>query len=594
MREKNPLIGKTEKEIHRLIIESNIKVANMFSSLITSTFGPVGLHKIIVDEDNFIIVTRDGRTILQNTHTDHPIEGLLLELAKSQDEEAGDGTTSAVILAAELLNKALSLMSEGLHPTTIIEGYRLAAKEGIKAMEELAVPIKNEGEKKKKEILRRVTKTALNNKHFIHYKNFFAEMVVEAVLRTVDFEKGEANANTDNIYLERVQGKGLRDSEVYEGLLIETRIVMPGMPTHLKNCKVALLDADLSAEAFSQGKLTIGFNLKDPEQIERNRYSYSLLKDTMESIAASGVNVLINHKGIDSIATHFFAEKGIIVLRDIKMENIKKIARLVGAKIVSDPASLFPSDLGHADEVEERKIGDFYFVVVHKKNAKVVTLLMRGGTKQVVDEVYRTIHDAVHTTVNAFNSSILPGGGAIEVEIAHKLRKYALTDKTRRQFSILAFADSLEVVAKTLAKNSGLDPLLLLLELRSEHSKGRKYYGLDVNTTEIADMMERGIIEPLKMKIEIIKGTMGTVQLILRSDDYIPKKGLKEIEEDLIKADIMEAVEAGKVREDIEEAYREAIKWFGREHVKDAIKLQGWEKVKKVTEMYSGKKFGHS
>lgn len=586
---ENPLLGKSEKEIHRIILLSNIEVAYRYASLVTSSLGPQGFHKIIVDEDNFIIVTRDGRTIFENTHVDHPVEGLLLELAKTQDEEAGDGTTTAVVLTGELLKNAVELLDLGVHPTTIIEGYKKAAKESIRIMEGLAVVMRDERS------LRSVARSALNNKMLAPYKEFFAELIVEAVLSTL--EDGKANA--ENIVLERVQGGSIKDTQLLRGVLVEAKVVLPNMPSKVENPKIALIGTNIGPPVGTLGELAIEVELSSPEELEkleRSRYSFSALKDIVKHLRDLGVNVVLCRKEISSAAMHYFAENGIMALRNIKLKTLEKVSKLTHGKIILNAATATESDLGCAEIAEERKIGDFNFIFIgyndasatDARNTGVVTILVRGGTKQVVDETYRTIHDAVRAVVNAYNEAVLPGGGAVEVEVAQQLRKLALSESTKLQLSMLAFVKSLEAIPEILAKNSGFDHISILLELRRAHANGKRYHGFDVLNGDIANMLERGVLEPLKVKRQVIKGALETAQLILRSDDFIPKRELEDVEEALIRKDVAKAREHGF---DIEKPYREAVKFFGRQNVLDAIRICGWRSVEEVTGIVTGKKF---
>ena len=581
---ENPLLGKSEKEIHRIILLSNIEVAWRYASLVASSLGPQGFHKIIVDEDNFIIVTRDGRTIFENTHVDHPVEGLLLELAKTQDEEAGDGTTTAVILAGELLKNAIELLELGIHPTTIIEGYKKAASESTRILEELAV-VMRDGRS-----LRSVAKSALNNKMLASYKEFFAELIVKAVLSTL--EDGKADA--ENITLERVQGGSVRDTQLLRGVLVEAKVVLPNMPSSVENPKIALVGTSIGPPVGTLGELAVEVELSGPEELEkleRSRYSFSALENIVRRLHDLGANVVLCRKDISSAAMHYFAENGMMALRNIKLKTLEKISRLTGGKIILDAMAAAKSDLGRAKLAEERGIGDVNFVFIGSPDAaaaRVVTILVRGGTKQVVDEAYRTINDAVRAVVNAYNGAVLPGGGAVEVELAQQLRRLALSEDTKLQLSMLAFAKSLEVIPEILARNGGFDHISVLLELRRAHAAGKRHHGLDVLGGGVANMLERGVLEPLKVKRQAIRGALETVQLILRSDDFIPKRELEDVEEALIKRDVARAREHGF---DIEKPYREAVKLFGRQNVLDAIRLCGWRSVEEITGIVAGKKF---
>ncbi|MHC1583016.1 MAG: TCP-1/cpn60 chaperonin family protein, partial [Candidatus Syntropharchaeia archaeon] len=405
---QNPLIGKPEKEVHRIILMSNIEVAHLFSDLVKSSLGPMGSHKIIIDEDNFIIVTRDGRTIFDNIHVDHPIEGALLELAKAQDKEAGDGTTSAVVFASALLDEAAKLIKDGLHPTLVIRGYADAAKAAVKKLESIARPAKD------REMLKNVIKSSLNSKLLSGYKEMFTDMILNAVSFV---SNGEIDPK--NIHLERVQGRGIGDTELFEGMIIESRTIIPHMPKKIENGKILLLDTDLAVEILGDKLQEIEWNLVNSDDLEKIQRSYDFLGTTIQKIHSVGTKVLLNHRNLDSYMLTRLAESGILALRNVKMEDLKKISRITGAKIVSDIKSISEEDVGFVECVEEKKVGDYNFVFIKGSRKGCVSFMIRGGSKQVVDETYRTLHDAIHTIVNVFNYNfIVPGGGATEVCLA--------------------------------------------------------------------------------------------------------------------------------------------------------------------------------
>ena len=498
---------KSSKDTQKRVIGTNLIVANSFVELIRSSLGPLGSHKIIVDRDNFIMVTRDGRTIFENIEVIHPIEKILVNLTKSIDEEVGDGTTSAVIFTGALLSGALKLMELGLHPTTIVNGYQSAFEQAMENIEKLAVPMEDT-------MLKQVAFCSLNSKTLDQYKDMFSDMVVETVLKTPEIS---------SVYFERVQGKSTAETELVDGLIIETQVMPPNVPTEIEDAKILLIDADVTFDEIKQKKW-IELNIDDPSQIEdMHLYTYDFFKNIAHKIKETGANVVMNLKRMDSIVTDYLGEGGVLVTTNVMRRDVNRIARATGAKVVTDLDTISFEDLGSAKRVYQKKLSDYKFVYFELED--VATILIRGGSKQVIDETYQTLHDALHTTSNAFlHKAILPGGGATETYLSQAIKKYALSVKTKKQLAVLAYADALLTIPKTLAHNSGQDPISAVIELKKHHETDGPNCGLDVLSGEIVDTIKSGVIEPLITKKRIISGASQTAQLILRADDYIPKK----------------------------------------------------------------------
>ena len=499
--------NKSDKDAHKRVNRTNLVVANTFVRLITSSLGPLGSHKIIVDKDNFIMVTRDGRTIFDNIEVVHPIEKMLVHLTRTIDEEVGDGTTSAVIFAGALLSGALKLIDLGIHPTTIISGYQEAYEQAMEFIEDLAVPMKDS-------MLRQVAFCSLNSKTLDQYKDMFSDMIVEAIQKTPDISK---------VFFERVQGKSTLETELVDGLIVETQVMPPNVPTSIDGAKILLIDSDIDFEEIKQDRW-IELNIDDPSQIEdMHLSSYEFYKKIANTIIETGANVVLNLRRMDSVVVNYLGESGILVTTNVMRRDVNRIALATGARVVSDIDSITKDDIGSAKRVYEKKLSDYKFIFFELEG--VATILIRGGSKQVIDETYQTLHDALNTTSNAIKyNAILPGGGATETHLSLAIKKYALSVKTKKQLAVLSFADALLTIPFTLAHNSGQDPIAALIELKKRHETNGAYHGLNVLNGKIVDAIESGVIEPLITKKRIIGGANLTAQLILRADDYIPKK----------------------------------------------------------------------
>ncbi|MDY6965599.1 MAG: thermosome subunit alpha [Halobacteriota archaeon] len=506
----------SEKDAHTRVTRSNIIVAMSFVSMIKSSLGPLGSHKIIIDRDNFIIVTRDGRTIFENIEVVHPIEKLLVTLSKTIDEEVGDGTTSVVILTGELLSNALKLIDAGLHPSTIVRGYQAAGEKSMELIDDLALPVEDT-------MLKQIAITALNSKTLDQYKDVFADMIIEALMTTSKKEEDEVIVDHDSVYFERVQGKSTLETELIKGIIVESQVMPPGMPTKIEDAKVLLLDTDITFDDVKKDRY-IELNVDDPSQIEDMHLStFDFFEEIAEKIVASGANAVFNMKSMDSIGMTYLGKKGVLATTNVRGTDLKRISKVTGAKVINDINSLSDRDLGHAERVYQKKLGDFKFIFMDVEDT--ATILIRGGSKQVIDETYRTLNDALHTTANAIkHKAILPGGGATETYLSQAIKKHALSIKTKKQLAITAFADALETIPMTLAHNSGEDPVSAIIELRRRHETDGRYHGLDVTKREIVDMVREGVLEPLIMKKSVIRSASETAQVILRADDYIPKK----------------------------------------------------------------------
>lgn len=503
----------TMRTIGRDAQRNNIMAARLVAETVRTTLGPKGMDKMIVDSLGDITVTNDGVTILNEMQIEHPTAKMLVEVAKTQEEQVGDGTTTAVIIAGELLKNAERLLDQEIHPTMIVKGYRQAAEKAQDALNEMAESLSKDN----KDVLKKIVATAMTGKGAESSKDKLAEIVVKAVT-----EVAEGNSvNMSDIKIEKKVGGGIDDSELIQGLVLDKEKVHSTMPKQVKSAKVLLLD---SAIEVKNTEIDAKIQITEPSQLAGFvEQEERILKDMVDKIVKSGANVVFCQKGIDDIAQYFLAKSGIYAARRVKKSDMEMLARATGATILTKLNDVSPKDLGFAGLVEEVKYGDEELTFVRDcKNPKAVTLLIRGGTQHVVDEVERAVKDAVGDLIAALSvGKVVAGAGAPEIELSKKLRKYATSLSGREQLAVQAFADAMEIVPRTLAENAGLDPIDMLTELKSEHDKGNKWAGLDVFKGKVMDAWKSGVIEPLKIKTQAVKSASEVAELILRIDDVI-------------------------------------------------------------------------
>ena len=491
--------------------------AKAVAETVRTTLGPKGMDKMIVDNMGDVIVSNDGVTILEEMQIEHPAAKMIVEIAKTQEAEIGDGTTTAVILAGELLKNAEELLDRNIHPTVITKGYRIAAEKSFEILRTLGEHVNL----KDKDILRKIAITAMTGKGAENAKEVLADIIINAVNDV--YENGKINL--DDIKIEKKVGGGIKDSELIRGIVLDKERVHSGMPTKIKNAKIALLD---SAIEIKNTEIEAKISISDPNQLQGFLdKEEEILRRMVDKITASGANVVISQKGIDDIAQYFLSKKGIYGVRRVKESDMEKLARATGGKIISNINELSSDDLGYAGVVEEIKVGDEDMTYVKDcKNPKSVTILVKGGSKHVVDEVERAVTDAVGD-VNAalVDGMVVAGGGSVEVEVAKQLREFSSSLSGREQLAVLAFADALEIIPETLAENAGLDPIDIMTALKSSHDKGNKWHGLDVFEGKVVDSWKEGVIEPLKIKTQAVKSASEVTELILRIDDVIAGGG---------------------------------------------------------------------
>ncbi|MBI5332130.1 MAG: TCP-1/cpn60 chaperonin family protein [Candidatus Aenigmarchaeota archaeon] len=498
----------------------NIMAAKTVAETVRTTLGPKGMDKMLVSSIGDIIITNDGKTILDEMEIEHPAAKMIVEVAKTQESEVGDGTTSAVIIAGELLKKAGDLLEQNIHPTVITRGYRLAKYRALEILPQIgtAITIKDRAN------LEKIAMTAMTGKSSETAKESLAKLAVEAVLSVADTNNGKFSVNKDDIQIEKRQGGSMDDTELIKGIVIDKEIVHSSMSKKIKNARIALLDCALEVK---ETETDAQIRITSPDQLQAFVEQESkMLKNMVEKIVASGANVLFCQKGIDDLAQHYLAKKGISAARRVKKSDIEKLAKATGAKIASNIEELSKEDLGNAGLVEEQKLAGEEMIFVREcKDPKAVSMLMRGGTEHVVDEAKRAMEDAVFGIISALEvGKFVYGGGACEIEIARNLREYAQSVGGREQLAINAFAEAVEIIPRTLAESTGIDSIDILMNLRSEHEKGHTTYGVDVFQSKINDMQKLGVVEPLKIKFQAINSATEAADMILRIDDVITAK----------------------------------------------------------------------
>jgi len=496
---------------------TNIMAARIIAETVKSSLGPKGMDKMLVDSFGDVTITSDGRTILDEMDVQHPAAKMMVEVAKTQDNEAGDGTTTAVILAGELLAKAEELIGKNIHPTIIIDGYKKAMEKALETIEKIAIPV----DLSSTEYLKKAAMTSMASKLVAEHREYLAELAVKAVLQVAEKEDGKYKVDIDDVKVEKKPGESLRDTLFVNGIVLDKEVVHPGMPKRVENARIALLDMPLEIE---KTEFDAKINIESPEQMEAFlKQEEEMLKEMVEKLAAVGANVVLCQKGIDDMAQHFLARKGILAVRRIKKSDMEKLAKATGGKIITNLDDMTPADLGFASLVEERKVGEDKMTFVEGcKNPKSVTILIRGATERIVDEAERSLHDAICVVRDIVEEpKVLAGGGAPELEVARMLKKYAETLPGREQLAVKSFAEALEAIPATLSENAGLDPIDILSELRAKHEKGETWAGIEVISGKVQDMREAGVFEPVAVKKQVIKSATEAASMILKIDDVI-------------------------------------------------------------------------
>ncbi|MFP3300495.1 MAG: thermosome subunit beta [Thermoplasmatales archaeon] len=511
----------TTRETGKDAQRNNIEAAKAIADTVKTTLGPKGMDKMLVDSLGDITISNDGATIMKQMDVDHPAAKMIVEIAKSQDQEVGDGTTSAVVLAGELLKQAEVLLDQNVHPTVISNGYKIASSKAMEIIEKVAKKGITDEE------LKNIAKTAMTGKNVGGVADYLAEIAVKAVKYIAEKRDGKTVVDVDNILVQKKFGGGITDTQLIEGVVIDKEKVHPRMPVVVKNAKIALLDSGLE---IKKTEIDAKVQITDPSKIQAFLdQEEETLREMVQKIKKAGANVVFSQKGIDDLAQHFLSKEGIYGVRRVKKSDMEKLARATGGKIITNLDDLSPADLGYAEQVEEKKIGDDRMTFITGcKYPKSVSILIRGGTQHTIDEVDRALHDALKVVgVTLEDGTLVPGGGAIEAEIAKELRKFAPTIGGREQLAIEAFANAVEVIPRTLAENAGMDPIDTLLQIRAEHEKEHLNIGVDAINGVVGDVYSKNVIEPARVKKHAIESATEVATMLLRIDDVIAAKKSK-------------------------------------------------------------------
>jgi len=500
---------------------NNIAAGIAVGETVRTTLGPKGMDKMLVDSLGDIIITNDGVTILEEMQIAHPAAKMLVEVAKTQDQEVGDGTTTAVILAGELLKQAEALLEKNIHPTVIVNGYKLAMAKSQEILESIADKI----EINDKKMLEKIAMTAMTGKSAEAAMGTLGKTLIEAIGSITEIRGKEIFIDREALKIEKKTGGKVNDSELIRGIIVDKERIHPDMPRIVENAKILLLDMALEVK---ETETDTQIRITSPEQlqafIEREERS---LKEMVEKVSSTGATAIFCEKGIDDSIQYLLAKKGIFASRRVKRSDMEKLSKATGAKIINKLDELSQNDLGYAGIVEQKKIGGEEMTFVEKcKSPKSVTILLRGGTEHVIDEIERAVVDALGDIISTIKDEgrIVCGGGSSEMELQKELNKYANTLSGREQLAVKAFAQALEVIPRTLAENAGIDSLDVLTELKNKHSeKDGKNYGLNVLTGKITNMATINVIEPLKIKTQAIAGATEAAMMILRIDDVIAR-----------------------------------------------------------------------
>ncbi len=505
---------------------NNIMAARVIGEVLKTTLGPRGMDKMLIDSLGDITITNDGAAILDEMDVEHPAAKMMVEIAKTQDDMVGDGTTTTVVLSSELLKKAEELLDQNIHPTILVSGYRKAAQKAIETISKVAVPVDINDRK----TLLKVALTSMSSKAVGAAREHLAEISIDAVKQITEQRGDRKLADIENIQLVKKTGKSLLETQLISGAIIDKEVVHSGMPKKREKAKIALIDSALEIE---KTEMSAEIRIRDPTQMQAFLDQETKMMQAMvDKIKAAKADVVFCQKGIDDMVQHFLAKAGIMAVRRVKQSDMEKLSRATGGRIVSDLEDLTAKDLGKAGLVEERKIGEDKMIFVERcSDPHSVAVLIRAGLERMVDEAERAMNDSLSVVSDVVeNSKIVAGGGAVEIQVAKELRKYATNVGGREQLAIEAFAEAVEIIPKTLAENAGLDAIDIIVELRSAHEKAKgQYKGVNVFNGEVEDSIDKGIIEPAVVKEQAIKSAAEAAAMILRIDDVIastkPKEG---------------------------------------------------------------------
>ena len=509
----------TQRTKGREAMENNIAAAKAIAEAVRTSLGPRGMDKMLVDQFGDVVITNDGATILKEIDVQHPAAKMMVEVAKTQDSEVGDGTTTSVILAGELLKRAEKLIQQKIHPTVITEGFRKAADKAIEILDNISIKSGIDD----KVGLKNVAMTCMSSKIVSESKEALAQLCMNAIEAIAEKdENGKWIADIEKVQIQKKEGESMDDTSLIKGIILDKEVVSPGMPKRVSDAKILLLQSALEIE---KTEFDAKLQITSPEQIQQFLDEEErMLRNMVDKIINSGANVLVCQKGIDDMAQHFLSKSGIMAVRRVKKSDLEKLSDATGGMIFTNLDDITPDKLGYAGLVEERKImKDSWIFIEECRDPKSVVILIRGGTELIVDEVERAIHDALCVVRDVVeDQKIVGGGGAPELETAIQLRKFASTLGGREQLAVEVFADSLDIIPKTLAENAGLDQIDVLMKLRAAHQQGNKFAGNDLDTGDIVNnMMEIGVVEPTVVKVQAIKSSVEAASMILSIDDVI-------------------------------------------------------------------------
>ena len=497
--------------------KNNFSAAKTVAEIVRTSLGPRGMDKMLVDSLGDVTITNDGATILKEIDVQHPAAKMMVEISKATDNEVGDGTTSVVVLAGALIERAEELISKNVHPTVIVDGYRKTAFKSIEILNSIAMKVDDQN----KDQLIKVAKTSMQTKLVSKDSIELADIVVTACKQVAENRNGTTKVDLDDIKVEKKSGGSIRDTKLIKGIVLDKEVVHGGMPKRIDNAKIALINSALEIE---KTEFDAKLNISSPEQMKRFLDEENvMLKSMVDKVTSAGANVVICQKGIDDIAQHYLAKAGILTVRRVKESDMTKLSRATGARVINNLDDMTSKDLGNADLVEERKVeSDKWVFIEGCQNPKAVTILIRGGSQRVVDEADRSVHDALMVTKDVLEKPlIVAGGGSPEAYVSNKLKEWTSTLTGREQLAAEKFAEALEIIPITLAENAGMDTIDSMTELRSRQSKGSTWAGIDVRSSKITDMSELDIVEPLSVKEQIIKSSTEVASMILRIDDVI-------------------------------------------------------------------------
>ena len=501
--------------------KNNIMAAKMVCDIVKSSLGPRGLDKMLVDSLGDVTITNDGATILKEIDAQHPAAKMMIEISKTVDTEVGDGTTSSVIFAGTLLAKAEELLKKDVHSSVIIEGFQAASEKALEILAEISKKVTPED----RETLLKVASTSMESKLISEDSESLSKIVVDSIMNITEISDEKSSVDLDNLKVEKKAGGSIQDTALIKGIVLDKEVVHSGMPTKIQQAKIALLNTAMEIE---KTEMSAEIRINDPTQMqmfleEENR----MIKTMVDKIHAIGANVVICQKGIDDMAQHFLSKHGILAVRRVKESDMTKLAKATGGRITSNIEDISDKDLGAANLVQQKKVeSDKWVFIEGCKNPQSVTLLIRGGSQRVVDEVDRSIHDALMVVKDVIEKpEIVAGGGAPEAVLASFLRDWSERFEGREQLAINKFAEALEVIPLTIAENAGMDPIDTMVKLRAKQSEGKKWTGINAKEGRVTDMLSQNIVEPVVVKEQIIKSATEAASMILRIDDVIAISG---------------------------------------------------------------------